>query len=315
MKILNYIITAFVALLISVSAQAQQYSKITYVHSDPDGTAFAATDEQGNVEWKIEHFPFGREFENTSQDRKSDISFAGKPYDEEIGLSYFGGRWYDPDAGRFTGIDPMPVQANDYETFNRYSYAFNNPYKYVDPDGNFAFLIPIAIFLAKEIAAEAASRATGGATDFLSVRRSGTKLIKGGISLLNKQKKNSLSTMDTSASKGGGGTDFVVGSNGTTAATSQSRMRKGFDDAGFPSKDVVSPTSGNVVGQSHTLPDGNKVRTMVADGRNERRASFTTGNGSPMNGFTGKQPQPPRGMSKGQRMGHIRKESHLKQGK
>jgi RHS repeat-associated protein len=204
MKILNYVITAFVALFISVSAHAQQYSKITYVHSDPDGTAFAATDEQGNVEWKIEHFPFGREFENTSQDRNSDISFAGKPYDEEIGLSYFGGRWYDPDAGRFTGIDPMPVQANDYETFNRYSYAFNNPYKYVDPDGNFAFLIPIAIFLAKEIAAEAASRATGGATDFLSVRRSGTKLIKGGISLLNKQKKNSLSTMDTSAAMRGG---------------------------------------------------------------------------------------------------------------
>jgi len=192
MKALNYVAIFLVALLVSFTAQAQQYSKITYVHSDPDGTAFAATNEEGNVEWKIEHFPFGREFENTSQERKNDISFAGKPYDDEIGLSYFGARWYDPDLGRFTGIDPMPVQENDYETFNRYAYGFNNPYKYVDPDGNFAFLIPVAIFLAKEIAAEAASRATGGATDFLSVRRSGTKLIKGGVSLLNKKKKNDL---------------------------------------------------------------------------------------------------------------------------
>jgi len=192
MKALNHVAIFLVALLVSFTAQAQQYSKITYVHSDPDGTAFAATNEEGNVEWKIEHFPFGREFENTSQERKNDISFAGKPYDDEIGLSYFGARWYDPDLGRFTGIDPMPVQENDYETFNRYAYGFNNPYKYVDPDGNFAFLIPVAIFLAKEIAAEAASRATGGATDFLSVRRSGTKLIKGGVSLLNKKKKNDL---------------------------------------------------------------------------------------------------------------------------
>jgi len=116
MKALNYVAIFLVALLVSFTAQAQQYSKITYVHSDPDGTAFAATNEEGNVEWKIEHFPFGREFENTSQERKNDISFAGKPYDDEIGLSYFGARWYDPDLGRFTGIDPMPVQENDYET-------------------------------------------------------------------------------------------------------------------------------------------------------------------------------------------------------
>ena len=180
MKTLNYLIIALVALLVSSTSHAQRYSKTTYVHSDPDGTSFAATNSQGSEEWKIEHFPFGREYQNTSQDRKNDISFAGKPYDEEIGLSYFGGRWYDPDAGRFTSIDPMPVQFNDYESFNRYVYGFNNPYKYVDPDGNFPFLIPVAIFISKEIAAEGASRATGGATDFLSFRRLGTKALKKG---------------------------------------------------------------------------------------------------------------------------------------
>lgn len=145
-------ITSLLLLIASFSLSAQQYSKITYIHTDPDGTPFAATDEQGNLEWKIEHYPFGREFENTSQDRNNNISYAGKPYDEEIGLSYFGGRWYDPDSGRFTGIDPMPVQPNDFKSFNRYAYGFNNPYKYHDPDGNFAFLIPLAIYASNGLA-------------------------------------------------------------------------------------------------------------------------------------------------------------------
>jgi len=167
---------ALLSLVLASSGSAQQYTKITYVHSEADGTAFAATDDRGNIEWQIDHYPYGGEYSNTEVARKNDISFAGKPYDEEIGLSYFGARWYDPDIGRFTGIDPMPVNPNDYRTFNRYAYAFNNPYKYQDPDGRLPFLIPVAIFVAKELAAEAASRATGGATDFLS----GQKALKKG---------------------------------------------------------------------------------------------------------------------------------------
>lgn len=133
---LKNFLTSIVLLVVTSVTHAQQYSKVTYVHSDPDGSAFAATNEQGAIEWRIEHFPFGREFENTSQGRKSDISYAGKPFDKEIGLSYFGGRWHDPDAGRFTSIDPLPVQFSDVRLFNRYAYSFNNPYRYTDPDGN-----------------------------------------------------------------------------------------------------------------------------------------------------------------------------------
>jgi uncharacterized protein RhaS with RHS repeats len=45
-------------------------------------------------------------------------------------------RYYDPVIGRFYSNDPVGWVANNpVYSFNRYSYANNNPYKYVDPDG------------------------------------------------------------------------------------------------------------------------------------------------------------------------------------
>ena len=38
-------------------------------------------------------------------------------------------RYYDPQIGRFLSVDPID------SSFNRYSYAANNPYGFVDPDG------------------------------------------------------------------------------------------------------------------------------------------------------------------------------------
>ena len=42
-------------------------------------------------------------------------------------------RYYDPVIGRFYSNDPIGFR--DVHSFNRYAYANNNPYKYVDPDG------------------------------------------------------------------------------------------------------------------------------------------------------------------------------------
>jgi len=43
-------------------------------------------------------------------------------------------RYYDPVIGRFWSTDPDPVNGLGLN-FNRYNYAGNNPYRYVDPDG------------------------------------------------------------------------------------------------------------------------------------------------------------------------------------
>ena len=44
-------------------------------------------------------------------------------------------RYYDPIAGRFLSVDPVTTDAKTGAMFNRYEYAKNNPYRYVDPDG------------------------------------------------------------------------------------------------------------------------------------------------------------------------------------
>jgi len=47
------------------------------------------------------------------------------------------GRIYDPALARFLSPDPY-VQAPDFtQSFNRYSYCSNNPFKYTDPSGEF----------------------------------------------------------------------------------------------------------------------------------------------------------------------------------
>jgi len=226
-----------VLLLSAIAAsplQAQQYSKITYVHSDADGTPFAATDEQGNIEWQIDHYPYGAEYSNTEVARKNNISFAGKPYDEEIGLSYFGARWYDPDIGRFTGIDPMPVNPNDYRTFNRYNYGFNNPYKYVDPDGRLPVLIPVAIWVAKALTV------TGVGVSSYTVGSNGYAVYSGRKSVGEASKDAAIGVGSGLLLKGAGAGVLKLGSGASKFVINENKAQKIFGDRAGHLQDTAS---------------------------------------------------------------------------
>lgn len=83
--------------------------------------------------------------------------YTGHEHLTDFGLINMNARLYDPAAGRFLSPDSF-VQAPDFsQNFNRYSYAMNNPFAYVDEDGEF-------VLLAVGIAAGAAIGAAGGAT-------------------------------------------------------------------------------------------------------------------------------------------------------
>lgn len=68
--------------------------------------------------------------------------FLGRGFTGHEHLSWFGlinmnARLYDPVLGRFLSPDPY-VQMPDFtQNFNRYSYCLNNPFVYIDEDGEF----------------------------------------------------------------------------------------------------------------------------------------------------------------------------------
>ena len=137
-KIQNKLTGLLFALVMSaLMSTSYAIEQITYFHNDALGSPVAATDESGNLKWREEYLPYGERL--LKQDNSAnDTWFTGKQEDKATGLSYFGARWYDPVLGRFTGIDPVGFQEDNIHSFNRYAYANNNPYKFVDPDGRVA---------------------------------------------------------------------------------------------------------------------------------------------------------------------------------
>jgi RHS repeat-associated protein len=110
---------------------------VTFYHNDNAGTPLLSTGPQGQLYWKERYRPYGSRFDNSAAaSALNTLWFTGKPYDEASGLSYMGARYYDPLLGRFVGQDPEGFSPENIHSFNRYAYANNNPFKFVDPDGH-----------------------------------------------------------------------------------------------------------------------------------------------------------------------------------
>ncbi|WP_031496173.1 RHS repeat-associated core domain-containing protein [Bryobacter aggregatus] len=62
---------------------------------------------------------------------------SGKERDQETGLDYFGARYLMAGLGRFGSADPLMESGNPQngQSWNRYAYTYNNPLRFVDPNG------------------------------------------------------------------------------------------------------------------------------------------------------------------------------------
>ncbi|MCX6544506.1 MAG: RHS repeat-associated core domain-containing protein [Acidobacteria bacterium] len=131
------------ALLLPTSVLAQSGQVVDYYHLDALGSVRVVTDQTGQVVARHDFLPFGEEW-NPPGNAKEKKLFTGHERDADTGLDYFGARYYRPQVGRFTTIDPVYTWSEnlvDPQRWNRYAYVRNNPLKFVDPDGRDALWV------------------------------------------------------------------------------------------------------------------------------------------------------------------------------
>ena len=166
-----------VALIETVSGIKTTY----YVHKDHLGGSSIITDSSGNQVELIDYHPYG----TTRLDQKSGSfenthKFTGKELDSETGLYYYGQRYYDPEIGRFVSEDPAYLAVGDEDKLkgitkldlakylanpqleNSYSYAGNNPLKFVDKEGEWLDTVIDVGFIVNDIYRVGSALLNGG---------------------------------------------------------------------------------------------------------------------------------------------------------
>lgn len=127
---------------------------IYYLHGDHLGTATYVTNEAGEPTQFFLNLPFGETMVEQQEPTSyvNPYKFNAKELDSETGLYYYGARYYNPRLSIWYGVDPLavynPVMEDEFYgdgehnggsyfwgNNNPYIYTYQNPIKYVDPNG------------------------------------------------------------------------------------------------------------------------------------------------------------------------------------
>ena len=120
-----------------------------YLFKDHLGSVDLVTDRAGAIEEAMSFDAFGLrrspdDFASYTDAARTGFDtsvttrgFTGHEGLDAVGLVHMNGRVYDPLIGRFISADPYIPAPHLTQSYNRYSYAMNNPLSYVDPDGFF----------------------------------------------------------------------------------------------------------------------------------------------------------------------------------
>ncbi|MDL2308065.1 hypothetical protein LJC68_02090 [Bacteroidales bacterium OttesenSCG-928-B11] len=149
---LHYIYGATGIVAILVRTSGADPGKMYYVHKDHLGSYDVIVDEDKNRVDSLHFDAWGnrKQYANWTQNDtrtnfRFDRGFTGHEHLDNFKIINMNGRLYDPVIGRFFSPDPYVQLAGFTQNYNRYSYCLNNPLHYTDPDGEWFWLIPVAI--------------------------------------------------------------------------------------------------------------------------------------------------------------------------
>lgn len=121
--------------------------KYVYQYKDHLGNIRLSYDKSLTIQEESNFYPFGLKhagYGNTMSSTNGALKYKynGKELQDELGLNFYdyGARNYDPALGRWMNIDPL---AEKSRRWSPYTYAYDNPIYFVDPDGMFAKPSPL----------------------------------------------------------------------------------------------------------------------------------------------------------------------------
>ena len=118
-----------------------EYSFIYWYHPDYLGNTEYITDMAGEPYQYFWHSPWGETWVDQhagTGSYSSPYRFNAKEWDGETGNYYYGARYYSPSTSLWLSVDPM---ASNGLNLTPYSFSFNNPVVFLDPDGNWPYRI------------------------------------------------------------------------------------------------------------------------------------------------------------------------------
>ncbi|NNF33690.1 MAG: DUF4329 domain-containing protein [Saprospiraceae bacterium] len=119
-----------------------------YLHVDHTMSTIITTDYNGEVSTSTYYSPFGEILHEEKMDERMNVNyrFNNKSYDPESNNYYYGARYLDTKTSLWNSIDPYHEEVPGWSP---YSFAFLNPGRYIDEDGN----LPGELFSSPEKAA------------------------------------------------------------------------------------------------------------------------------------------------------------------
>ncbi|WCT13691.1 DUF6443 domain-containing protein [Mucilaginibacter jinjuensis] len=87
-----------------------------------------------NIVQTSDYYGFGRDINYINNNYQ--YKYNGKELSTDLGAYDYGARYYNPVTARWNGVDNAAEQSRRWSP---YSYAYNNPIRNIDPDGNFSY--------------------------------------------------------------------------------------------------------------------------------------------------------------------------------